>query len=100
MQAIFWLIDSVLGIYMLFLFVWVIISWLVAFNVINTYNRFVAMVMDFLYRLTEPGLRPIRRFMPNLGGIDLSPLVLLLAVQFLRVLLRTSVAPMFGVYVY
>ena len=100
MQAIFWLIDSVLGIYMMFLFVWVIISWLVAFNVINTYNRFVAMVMDFLYRLTEPGLRPIRRFMPNLGGIDLSPLVLLLAVQFLRVLLRTSVAPMFGVYVY
>ena len=100
MQAIFWLIDSVLGIYMLFLFVWVIISWLVAFNVINTYNRFVAMVMDFLYRLTEPGLRPIRRFMPNLGGIDLSPLVMLLAVQFLRVLLRTSVAPMFGVYVY
>lgn len=100
MQAIFWLIDSVLGIYMLFLFVWVIISWLVAFNVINTYNRFVAMVMDFLYRLTEPGLRPIRRFMPNLGGIDLSPLVLLLAVQFLRVLLRTSIAPMFGVYVY
>lgn len=100
MQAIFWLIDSVLGIYMLFLFVWVIISWLVAFNVINTYNRFVAMVMDFLYRLTEPGLRPIRRFMPNLGGIDLSPLVLLLAVQFLRVLLRTSIAPMFGVHVY
>ena len=100
MQAIFWLIDSVLGIYMLFLFVWVIISWLVAFNVINTYNRFVAMVMDFLYRLTEPGLRPIRRFMPNLGGIDLSPLVLLLAVQFLRVLLRTSIAPMFDVYVY
>lgn len=71
------------------LYVWVIIasvivSWLVAFNVVNVSNRFVFMLRDFLYRATEPAIRPIRRFMPNLGGIDLSPVVLLLLLFFLE----------------
>ncbi|MCR9219435.1 MAG: YggT family protein [Alphaproteobacteria bacterium] len=67
------------------LYVWAIIisailSWLVAFNVVNTSNRFVYMVGDFLYRITEPALRPIRRFLPNLGGIDISPILLILLI--------------------
>jgi len=56
----------------------VILSWLIAFNVVNTRNQIVAMIADFLYRLTEPVFRPIRQFMPNLGGIDFSPLIVLL----------------------
>ena len=68
---------------------WIIIisavmSWLIAFNVINTYNRTVAMIGDFLYRATEPALRPIRRFLPNLGGLDISPIILLLILWFVE----------------
>ena len=62
----------------------VILSWLIAFNVVNTYNRFVFLVRDFTSRLTEPALRPIRRFLPDLGGIDISPIVLILAIFFLQ----------------
>ena len=62
----------------------VILSWLIAFNVVNTYNRFVFLVRDFTFRLTEPALRPIRRFLPDLGGIDISPIVLILAIFFLQ----------------
>ncbi|WP_029011687.1 YggT family protein [Niveispirillum irakense] len=74
------------------LFVWVLIisailSWLIAFNVINTQNRFVYTVSDVLYRLTEPVLRPIRNILPNLGGLDLSPIVVILLVMFLQRLL-------------
>jgi YggT family protein len=68
---------------------WIIIisavmSWLIAFNVINTYNRTVAMIGDFLYRATEPALRPIRQFLPNLGGLDISPIILLLILWFIE----------------
>ncbi len=75
-------------IYAIELFVWLVIisaimSWLVAFNVINTRNRFVYMVGDFLYRITQPALRPIRRVLPNLGGIDISPIILILGLFFL-----------------
>ena len=71
------------------LFTWalilmVIVSWLVAFNVINRRNAFVFMVSDFLYRITEPALGPIRRMLPNLGGIDISPLVLILGLYFVK----------------
>jgi YggT family protein len=55
-----------------------VMSWLIAFNVINTYSRPVAMIGDFLYRATEPALRPIRHFLPNLGGLDISPVILIL----------------------
>ncbi len=60
------------------------LSWLVAFNVVNTRNQVVAMVGDFLYRLTEPLLRPIRSFLPHLGGIDISPVILILVIFFLE----------------
>lgn len=76
----------------LYLYLWCIIisavlSWLVAFNVVNTSNRVVYMIGDFLYRITEPALRPIRRFLPNLGGIDLSPVILILIIYFVQSLL-------------
>ena len=70
-----------------------IFSWLFAFNVINGRNQFVATVGEFLYKITEPALRPIRRFMPDLGGIDISPIILLLILFFIRQLLLTTVAP-------
>ncbi|MHA1517932.1 MAG: YggT family protein [Alphaproteobacteria bacterium] len=71
------------------IFIWVVIasailSWLVAFNVVNTNNRIVLTIADFLYRITEPALRPIRSFLPNLGGIDISPVILILLLLFLR----------------
>ena len=71
------------------LYIWVIIisavlSWLIAFNVVNMQNSVVHMIADFLYRITEPALRPIRQFLPNLGGIDISPIVLILLLIFIR----------------
>lgn len=74
------------------LYIWVIIigailSWLIAFNVLNTTNQLVYTIADFLYRITEPPLRPIRRFMPNLGGIDISPIVLILGLIFLQMVI-------------
>ena len=65
------------------------LSWLIAFNVVNMRNQFVAMVADFLYRITEPALRPIRNLMPNLGGIDISPIILILIIIFLQLVIRT-----------
>ena len=100
MVAIFWLLDTVLQLMVYAIIAMVIMSWLFAFNVINASNQFVAMVANFLDSITEPLLRPIRRYIPNLGGIDLSPIVLLLAITFLQILLRTSIAPMFGVLRY
>ncbi len=85
---IFGLIDIVLGLFVWILILAVVMSWLISFNVVNTTNRFVYMFSDFLYRITEPALRPIRRILPNLGGLDISPLVLLLAIWFLRDVLR------------
>jgi len=71
------------------LYIWVVIagailSWLIAFNVVNTQNRFVFTVADMLYRVTEPALRPIRNIIPNLGGIDISPVILILILLFIR----------------
>ncbi len=95
MNALFWLIDQVIGLYITLVIVQVVLSWLVAFNVINTRNRFVYMVGDFLYRITEPALKPIRRLLPTMGGIDLSPVVLILGLYFLRVLLLRDILPAF-----
>ncbi len=80
----FSLIDAILQLYTLVVFVMVVMSWLVGFNVINRHNQFVDMVWRTLIALTEPVLRPIRRMLPSLGGLDISPLVLLLAIFFLR----------------
>ncbi len=85
---LFGLLDIVLGLYVWVLIFSVMMSWLISFNVLNTSNRFVYVVADFLYRITEPTLRPIRRLIPNLGGLDLSPIVLLLGIWFLREVLR------------
>ena len=88
MNALFSLIDTVLWLYMLALIGSALLSWLVAFGVVNTRNRLVYIVGDFLHRSTEPVLAPIRRFLPNLGGIDISPLVVILLVIFARQFLR------------
>lgn len=84
------------------LFIWVVIasailSWLIAFNVVNTSNRFVYSIADALYRVTEPVLAPIRSFLPNLGGIDISPVILILLLLFLRdVVLLGWLLPLFA----
>ena len=88
MQSLVIIIDTVIDLYMWVVIIWVIMSWLISFQVVNTHNRFVHVVSDFLHRLTEPALRPIRRVVPNVGGLDLSPLVLILILYFLRNLLR------------
>jgi YggT family protein len=85
---LFWLVDTVINLYIWVLILSVILSWLVSFNVVNTRNRFVFLVGDFLNRVTEPVLRPIRRLLPNLGGIDLSPLVVVLLLVFAQQVLR------------
>jgi len=90
MTALVLTIYYALDIYKWFVIAMVIFSWLFAFNVINTRNQFVAMVGDFLMRVTEPVLRPIRRFMPDLGGVDLSPIVLFLIIFFLQQLLISN----------
>ena len=84
MVALANLISQVIWLYMLALIFSVTLSWLVQFNVINTSNRFVYQIGDFLYRITEPALRPIRSVIPSVGGIDLSPLILILILGFLR----------------
>lgn len=99
MAAVLLTIDLALSIYWYILIASAIFSWLYAFNVVNSRNQVVAMIGDFLFRVTEPVLRPIRRVLPNLGGIDISPIIVLLIIFFLRVFLATSVAPAFGVII-
>ena len=93
MLALFRTIDLALDIYTWILIASVIFSWLFAFNVINSRNQFVSMIGDFLYKATEPVLRPIRRILPDLGGIDISPIVLLLIIFFIRQLMWTTIVP-------
>lgn len=87
MRALIETLYLALEFYKWLIIIQAILSWLIAFNVINTYNQAVAMVSGMLYRLTEPALRPIRRFMPDLGGVDISPIVLILLIFFLQRLL-------------
>lgn len=84
MYAIFNLFNTVISIFIWLLIASVIMSWLIAFNVLSTGNPIVYQIRDFLYRITEPLLRPIRNLLPNLGGIDISPVVLILALYFVR----------------
>lgn len=84
MYSVLLLVDTVIDIYIWLLIISVILSWLVAFNIVNTSNRIVYVIGESLFRITEPALRPIRRFLPSLGGIDISPVVLILALIFLR----------------
>jgi YggT family protein len=94
MLALFQTIDLALNLYTWVLIASAIFSWLYAFNVINSSNQFVNAIGTFLYNVTEPVLRPIRRIMPDLGGIDISPIIVLLIIFFLRSLLWTSLYPM------
>ena len=80
MRAILDIVIIVLDLYVWLLIASAILSWLIAFNVVNTRNQFVRSVGEFLYRITEPALRPIRNLMPNLGGIDISPVILILII--------------------
>jgi YggT family protein len=93
MIALLWLIDTVIGIYIWLLIAQAVLSWLVAFGIVNRHNRIVGTIEDFLWRITEPLLRPIRRVLPNLGGIDISPVILILLLVFLRRLLDYDIAP-------
>jgi YggT family protein len=87
MAALLWLINSIINLFIVILIVQVIMSWLIAFNVVNTRNRFVYMIADIAFKITEPVLRPIRRILPSLGGLDLSPVVLILLLGFIQRLL-------------
>lgn len=87
-EPIYQVIQLVLQMYVWVVIAAAILSWLVAFNVVNTRNQVVYQIGNALYRLTEPALRPIRRILPSLGGIDISPVVLLLLIYFLQMLLR------------
>jgi YggT family protein len=87
MLSLIYLIHTILSILIWLLIASAVLSWLVAFNVINTHNRVVYMIGDFLSRVTEPMLRPIRSVIPNLGGIDISPIVLILLLHFAQNLL-------------
>ena len=93
MHAVIDLILLVIRIYIWLLIAQAILSWLLAFGVINRYNRGVSVIGDFLYRVTEPALRPIRSFLPNFGGIDISPVVLILILWFVSDLIVKDVAP-------
>jgi YggT family protein len=88
MKSLILLIDAVLGLYVWALVISVILSWLIAFNVINTHNRFVATIYDVLYRITEPVFALIRRVIPTISGIDFSPLIVILLIFFIRSLFR------------
>tara|TARA_Y100000741_G_scaffold78539_1_gene57307 strand:- start:291 stop:581 length:291 start_codon:yes stop_codon:yes gene_type:complete len=93
MKSIFILLDSIITIYLWIIIINALLSWLVAFNILNTQNRFVFSVLDTTYKLTDPILNKIRRFVPNFGSIDISPLILILGLMFLRNLVFEIFAP-------
>ena len=84
MNAIILLIERIIDLYVWVLIINVIFSWLVAFNVLNTQNRFVYIVLEVTYKLTDPPLNYIRKFIPNLGSIDISPVILILVLMFIK----------------
>ena len=94
MIPIYLLTLKILEIYSFIVIANVIISWLVAFNVLNTQNRFVYSILELTYRLTEPFLNKIRRFLPNLGTLDISPVILLLLIWFIEMCMKLYIAPM------
>jgi YggT family protein len=93
MRALFLVIDLALELYIWIVIAAAIFSWLVAFHVVNTRNQVVAMIGEFLYRITEPALRPIRNMLPNLGGIDISPVILFLIIIFIRYVIALYILP-------
>ena len=93
MKSIFILLDSIIAIYIWIVIINAILSWLVAFNILNTQNRFVFSVLDTTSKLTDPALNKIRRFLPTFGSVDLSPVVLILVLMFIRNLVFEIFAP-------
>ena len=93
MRALLDVVLMLLNLYVWLLIAAAVLSWLVAFNVVNVRNQFVGMVADFLYRITEPVLRPIRNIMPNLGGLDVSPVILILIIYFIQQVITYYVYP-------
>ena len=93
MRSILTIVLIILDLYIWLLIASAILSWLIAFNVVNTRNQFVHMVGDFLWKITEPVLRPIRSIMPNLGGIDISPVILILLIFLLKDIIVRYVFP-------
>ena len=94
MIAIFYLILQILKLYSYVVIANVLISWLIAFNILNTQNRFVYSILELSYRLTDPILNRIRRFLPNLGTLDISPIILLLLIWFIEMCMKLYIAPM------
>jgi len=93
MKSVLILLDSVITIYIWILIINALLSWLIAFNVLNTSNRLVYSLLDISYKITDPLLKSIRNFLPNLGNIDVSPVVLILLLMFLRNLIFEYLAP-------
>src|SRR3984893_9209751 len=93
MRALLDVILLALQIYVWLLIAAAILSWLIAFNVVNTRNQAVAVIGEFLYRITEPALRPIRGVLPNLGGIDISPVILILVIYFIQEIIIRYIYP-------
>ena len=93
MIAIFYLVLQILKLYSYIVIANVLISWLIALNVLNTQNRFVYSILELTYRLTDPILNRIRRFLPNLGTLDISPIILLLLIWFIEMCMKLYVAP-------
>ena len=93
MIAVFYLILQILKLYSYVVIANVIVSWLVAFNILNTSNRLVYSILDFTYRLTDPILNKIRGFLPNLGALDISPIILLLLIWFIEMCMKLYLAP-------
>ena len=93
MKSIFILLDSMITIYLWIIIINAILSWLVAFNVLNTQNKFVFSILDATYKLTDPALNKIRRFIPTFGSIDVSPVILILILIFLRNIIFEIFAP-------
>ena len=93
MKSIFVLLDSIITIYLWIIITNAILSWLVAFNILNTQNRFVFSILDTTYKMTDPALNKIRRFIPTFGSIDISPVILILFLMFLRNIIFELFAP-------
>ena len=93
MKSILILFDNIVTLYIWVLIINVIISWLIAFNILNTQNRFVYSILELTHRLTDPILNKIRRFLPNLGSLDISPIILLLLIWFIEMCMKLYVAP-------
>ena len=93
MKSIFILLDSIITIYLFIIIINAILSWLVAFNILNTQNRFVFSILDATYKMTDPALNKIRRYIPSFGSVDISPIILILLLLFLRNLIFEFFAP-------